>query len=756
MPVTPPLADESARVGDRHRPGDVLPLLREDRRARVAVLPALLVLCLAYDATGLRAVLVRDGLAPAAAWALTALTIAVTLATARSLVALVRSTDLTQAVPLSSRLFMAGLTLPITTTLYGLARSVLHAPAGGAVVTACAGMVATLAAIRRDRRRWTRSRAYQLDIIGHPQVAEEFIQRCRHDLRDPSLTDDARSSLDLLLASALADRSMLVDRYDDLPEAQRIVARWLETGNARGLVGAAISLAAALVARARATGDVDGLEGDLAIVARTITRVPSMLPVAQRLLLIWRARGMLELRSRAEDAGDTARVASLLAAAVDDLDRALALTGRGTDDRADLQTELASIVWAHPQRGGLDAAIERCRRALRSSRLRRMPVRETSYLALADLLAERAITSPVSARSDFAEAVGLCERLARRGSRPHQALARLPIFLDAAGADEAVVSLAFRRAFDSLCGVSFDDAGETAAKWAIWAEACCFTTEAAEAHRCWIRTLVTESQRRRLRGDVRRPPVKAQSLAADAGFWLLAAERPRDAAVTLELACGLVLDERMHRSLGEITQRLAQADREDLAERWLRIGERMAPQRAGAGEPGGHPAATSVVRVGGHSFRAPLSSRDFLPLADYERLVREIGRVPGLEDVEAPATYERPARGRLRRAARLPRRHGAWWVRGHRHAGRPAAGRRGAARPDDGRRRRADRLRCRRTLRRVRSARSHPRLAPARRAQAARTGAPPGRHRDADPRRGAGVAAAPRRRDDAAGGRRLA
>ena len=627
-------------MSDRDRPGDVLPLLREDRGARAAVLPALLVLCLLYAATDLRPTLLRDGLSATAATAFTGLTIAVTLATARSLFALVYSTYLTQAVPLASRLFIAGLVLPVTTTLYGMARSVLHARPGAGLVLAAAGLGVTLTLVVRARRRGRRSRAYQAVIIGHPEEAEEFIEACRGGLDDASLTDDARSALDLLLASALADRAILVDRYDDLPEAERIVARWTEIGNARGLVGAAMSLAPALVVRTRATGDVDGLEDGLAVVAQTIARVPSMLPVAQRVLLVWRARGLLELRSHAEDAGDTARMLPLLAAAIDDLERALALTAPGSTDRGDLRIELASIIWAHPAGDGLDAAIERCRSAVRSLRLRPSRARDAGCLVLAELLAERALAKPDRARADFAEAVALCELVARRSSHPHHALTRLPVFLEASNADESFVAHAFRRAFDALCGVSFEDAADLAADWAIWAEGCCFTTEAAEAHRCWMRSVVTESQRRRLRGDVQRPQVKAQALAAYAGLWLLAAGRPLDAAITMELACGVTLDERMHRARGEITQRLADANRDDLGERWLEIGERMVPQHAEAGDARRDASATSVVRVGGRSFRGDVSSRDFRPLADYERLVREISRVPGFEDVDAPATYE--------------------------------------------------------------------------------------------------------------------
>jgi hypothetical protein len=447
-----------------------------------------------------------------------------------------------------------------------------------------------------------------------------------------------------MLATALADRSMLVDRYDDLPEAERILARWLAAGDPENLVSAAISVAQAIVARARWAGDREQLEEGLELVARALSQAPPMLPSAQRMLLMAHATGLLLLRT---DAGGDSRTAERLHdAATHDLERALASTRRFSTDRADLMIELASTSSAHPRDGGLDAAIDRCRAALRSLRWRPMRVREAGCLVLADLLTERSEQDSDRRSGDLAEAVRLCELVATRGPQPYLGLARLPLLLEAADADESVVAAGFRRAFAAVSTVSFVAAGDIAADWGSWAERRCYTAEAAEAHLCWIRILVTQSQRLRLRGERERPPWEVQALTADAGFWLLASGRRRDAALALDLGAGVALYERMHRDRGEVEQRLADAGREDLGERWLEVGERMLRATV-ASDVRPDASGASAIRVGGQAFRGRFGPRDGVPLADYDRLVREIGRVPGFEDVDAPPTYED-----LREAAR--------------------------------------------------------------------------------------------------------
>ena len=629
-------------MSDRRRGRDVLPLLREDRSVRVAVLPALLVLCLVHHVTWLRPALIDDGLGGTAASLLTVVAVAVTVAAIGALVAFVGSTQLTQAVPLSSPLFTPSVVLPSALAVYSATSSALRLPRGAALALTLLAAAAAVRSISAHRRHEKRSRAYRLVSNQHPQLIEELIEEYRGALRDPALPGAERSALELLVASALADLAALVDRYDDLAEAERIIARELAAGgDARGLTGAAMSLAPALLARANWSEDVIGLEAGLDLVAQAAASVTDMLPVARRILLDHRSSGLLMLRIVSEAAGDEASARRLLGEALDALEHALRLTRRGTTDHADLLIEMASISWAHPDHGGLDAAIARCELGLRRLRLRRLRAREHGYLVLADLLLERAGRDHARRRADLDRAIECCELVARRGRRLPRALARLPVLLDAADADEAVVAGAFRRAFAALCTVSFDDAGGLAADWGAWAERRCYTTEAAEAHLCWIRTIAAESQRLRLRREVRRPRWDVQSLTADAGFWLLAAGRPRDAAITLERGCGVAPSERMHRGHGDLAKRLEARGLEDLGARWLEIGELMLPAQSPPRDARrGHRTGAGTVRVGGQSFRGVFSARDYAPLADYEQLVRAIGRVPGFDDVEAPPTYE--------------------------------------------------------------------------------------------------------------------
>lgn len=132
--------------------------------------------------------------------------------------------------------------------------------------------------------------------------------------------------------------------------------------------------------------------------------------------------------------------------------------------------------------------------------------------------------------------------------------------------------------------------------------------------------------------------VEIRAVTADAGFWLLAAGRRRDAALALELGSGVALNERLHRDRGEVAERLLAAGREELADRWLEVGERMVSQRLARGASATTSSGFSTMTVGGQPFRGRFSSRDGVPLADYERLVREIGRVPGFDDVDAAPT----------------------------------------------------------------------------------------------------------------------
>ena len=621
---------------------DVLPpVLREDQSARVAVLPGVLVLSVLVAFAALRPALLEDGLGATAAWLVTGATIAVALATIGLLAATAFASSLTQAVPLGSRMLAPGLVVPAALSLYGASRSGLGLTRAEALAVACTVAIAIVVVLRRHTRCAARTPVRRNWTASHPQQLEELIAELRHALREPSPPGERRIALELLIASSLADLAFVTDRYDDLDEAEEIFARSMDSGIDAGLVGAAMSIAPALVMRALWTDDLAGLEDGLDLVAHTISTVPTMQAVVCRALLTARVRGLVLLRDQAEVDGDAARAERLHAAAVDDLQRALRLTHRGSFDRADLLIKLASIGIGSAQQRDLDAAIRSGRLALRGLRLRRMGVREAAYMALAALLEERAQRDSDPRSPDLAEALRLCRLVGTRGvRRSADALARLPILLDMTGADDGVIAPAFRRAFAAQSAASFDQAWKVAIEWAEWAEDRCHTSEAAEAFLCMIRAGFTASQRLRLRGERERPRFEIQELTADAGFWLLAAGRPRDAALVLDLGCGAGLTERMHRDHGDVEQRLMAAGREDLRNRWLAVGERIAAAGSTASDMLRDRSGFSTINVGRQTFRGRFASREGIPLADYERLVREIGRLPGFEDVDAPPTYE--------------------------------------------------------------------------------------------------------------------
>lgn len=607
----------------------------------MAVLPGVLVLSVLVAVAALRPALLEDGLSKTVAWLVTAATIALALATVGLLVATASASSLTQAVPLGSRTFAPGLVLPAALSLYGVSRSGLGLTRAEALALAGAAAIAILVVLGRHARRVARTPAHRNWTAGRPQEMEELIAELRNALREPSLPGQRRVALELLLASSLADLAFLTDRYDDLHEAEQILADSMDAGIDAGLAGAAMSIAPALVMRAHWTEDLAGLEGGLELVARTIASVPTMQPAVCRALLTSRVRGLVLLRDQAEVDGDSAQAERLHAAAVEDLERALRLTHRGSFDRADLLIKLASIGTGSAQQRDIDAAIRSGRLALRGVRFRRMRVREAAYMALAGLLEERAQRDYDPQSPDLAEALRLCRLVVTRGSRRcPEALARIPILLDMSGADDAVIASAFRRAFAAQSAVSFDYAYTVASEWAAWADVRCYTTEAAEACLCLVRAGFTALQRLRLRGERRRPRCEIQELTAYAGFWLLAAGRPRDAALVLDLGCGTGLTERMHRDGGDVEQRLLAAGREDLRDRWLAVGERLAAEGSTARETLRDRSGLSTISVGRQTFRGRFASRDGIPLADYERLVREIGRLPGFEDVDVPPTYE--------------------------------------------------------------------------------------------------------------------
>ncbi len=228
-----------------------------------------------------------------------------------------------------------------------------------------------------------------------------------------------------------------------------------------------------------------------------------------------------------------------------------------------------------------------------------------------------------------------------KGRLGYRGLSRLPLLYDMLDADESVVAQAYERAFDALSAVSLRQARELASDWSWWAAS--LTEAAADAFWCWLRAAAGES-RLRVLGWNREGGAPLQALAAETSFWLLTAGRSREGALALDLGRTIQLAASMHREPHPLDERLAEAGRLDLSERWQEMGERppAAPRDSGFAQ-----AAHRSTAVGGQEFKSSLSARDWSALGDHERLVREITRLPAFDDVAATPTYED-----LREAAR--------------------------------------------------------------------------------------------------------
>ncbi len=620
------------------RSPDVPPVLREHRTVRALLLSGVLAFSIGEAATALPAELRTFGLSRSVATLLTVGTLATGLAALACLLRVAWTSECTEVAPPDSGWLAAGFAV-VTGVALGLALgSSLALPRGVSAAAATAGAAAMFAALRDASRDWRTSRVQQIMRYNGPGPAEAFIERCRADLRDESLASDDRAVIELSLASSLCDMSAFGGRRDLLPEALDILERSLATDQPAWLVAATMSLGLAAARAEPVAGELENLQRAVDLVAAVVSGAPPLLAVAHRVLLSCRADALMLLRAQAESEGETARAERLHAAAIEDLRSAISVRRRWSVDRAQFTIELASIAWAHPESDGVDAAVEHCRRALRSLLLRPFHEREAGYITLARLLIERALQRETCSTRDLEEARRLCKRVAQRGRSPHRGLCELPLLQDALDADEAVVEDAFERAFVALSAVALGQARALASDWSWWAASRGYTEAAAEAHWCWLRAAAAESRLRVLNGDQDVERAAIQELAAETGFWLLAGGRRREAALALDLGRTVQLAERMHRVAEALDERLTEAGRLDLSNRWKELGE--------VGPP------TARPRDGGWRRRTSLagpgpSVGDRSALGDHERLLREISRVPGCEDVAVSPTYEE-----LREAAR--------------------------------------------------------------------------------------------------------
>ena len=473
--------------------------------------------------------------------------------------------------------------------------------------------------------------------LDDPSRAADLVAECEQALLDETLSDTQRRAVAVNLASSLAVVAQDADTGDALPRAYEILARSLDDeaaeDNPMGVYVGAARLVEAMAAKASRTGDLDGYEQALQLMIDAAGVLAQLHPGVMARALLIRATHLAALGWRAVEDEQPGRAARLREEALDDLLAALEHSSRRPSVHLVAQLKFAALI--EPSSGDLDAAIELCRRATRRLRLRSRVHHDLGGLVLCDLLAQRAAHDPAHPRAarDIATATRLCRRLRRRPSSRAEAARRLPRLMAAAGVDAGA---AYRVAFAQLSLQSGSAAADIAAEWSSWAPP--GTAEAGEAHWCWIRAVADDARRRPIRAEQERRLADSLGLPARAAQQLLATGRPRDAAVALDMGRALLMTERLDQDQDGVAERLLAAGRADLAARWDETRASLA-EADRAGFAAGRPAATTML-VAGRRFQQRFTSTAHLALANRERLLREVSRVPGCEDVDAPATYE--------------------------------------------------------------------------------------------------------------------
>ena len=501
--------------------------------------------------------------------------------------------------------------------------------------------------------------------------AQELVADCERELRERPLRDDERVVVELNLAGALIAQCRSGDRDDLMPRALEILDGVRTASTPQWRLAATELLLEAMTVKALRSGDLDGYENTLGLLLQAATDAASVIEGAPAAAHGARAKSLAELGDQAEGDGRMERAASLHARAATELGQALELSAPRSPQHALHTIALAGLALADPPHQDLDTAIRACGRALRRLSQREWAQRAPGLVTLADLLTKRALkqpsggigrlldglwsgrpkSGPIAAlwpeRSthDLARASLLCQRLALRDALASEGRARLPelAYLLRSGQMSYVmgpgrrqIAFMYRLAFTERTTVAPGRASDLAAKWATWAAAGGQPQRAAEAYWYWIGSVVADARRRIFLEDKERSLAHIQGHVAEACMWLVEAGRARDAAVALETGRAVLLTERMSRDRPGLEQRLIDAGREDLRERWHEARDRVAGlDRAGFAAPAG-----AVRRPEGDSLPEGLASIEYLALAGHEQLLREIAEVPGCENVRAAPAYD--------------------------------------------------------------------------------------------------------------------
>lgn len=188
----------------------------------------------------------------------------------------------------------------------------------------------------------------------------------------------------------------------------------------------------------------------------------------------------------------------------------------------------------------------------------------------------------------------------------------------------------YARVFAEQRAISQSAAAEVAARWAAWAASRDDHAQAADAWWCWM-TAVAADLRRRVLHDKERRISDVQDLYAVGADRLARAGRRADAALALDLGRAIILTERMHREREGLEGRLLAAGHAEHADHWRRAGKAIEETDSG-GFSGGETADSNGL--------SGYASAEYAALAAHERLLGEIARLPGFEDVDASPVYD--------------------------------------------------------------------------------------------------------------------
>ena len=553
------------------------------------------------------------------------------------------------------------------------------------VVETPLGFVATLmivwfAAHRYARHTHSVHRRRLLRLENIPD-ADTMIGLCEQDLANAPLTADERATVELNLAGALVTLSRRGDHVDRLPEAYQILSRVAARRRPVWTFAATERLVEAMAVKAERSGEHDGCEAALDLLVRAADDTADILPHAPSRAHALRAERLVALGEHAASEGDPLRQAELCARADADHQRAMDLAPGRRLERAQRTIAHASGAGANPLQADLDVSIVRCRHALATLALSSWNLQARGMLALADLLTLRALLEehgprdrscasrgpatrfvaaalPSRITRDRVCALVLCLLLIFMFHLRPEARSRVPELLRALRVERLPflrrwgtrrIDRMYRDVYSEQTDASPMKAVSVAARWANWtgeradaaadlaipeASKAAAVARAAEAHACWIRAVVADTRRRTLLEHKQGRLSRIDGQAARACAWLVRAGRPHEAALVLELGRAVLLTERMSRERPGIEERLRAAGLHDLCVEWRAVRDRI--ERADRVPFADDAPPPSPER---HDSDLPFASAGYLALADHERLVRRIGRMPGFEDVDAPLEF---------------------------------------------------------------------------------------------------------------------